>query len=291
MYARNNGGPRTVPCCTPEVTGAVDEEWPSINMRCVCPDKKLWIQFSRLPRMPKWCSLLCNNPLGCAPNVKEGSRMIRYDACYEKKDDSEDDYLEDDRLVFKDYSGSDDDDDDIPESVSFRDSRNDAINRIKTALKEIGAQKGRVKEKRRKLDQQYKEQKKRKLEDLEKEKLSEEFLEDLPDFDTREKSQHDGREATNHSVSRGKKDTVDSLEERLSFEDDEESFADTEDDFDDSGPADFIPLDQDRLQGGVEAETLKKNKKKTLSSLEKAREFKQQALYGSRIKRETSGFT
>ena len=62
--------------------------------------------------------------------------------------------------MFRDDDNDDeDDDDDAPESVSFLDSRHEAIAKIKTALRQIGAEKSKVKEKRRHIDQQYKEQK------------------------------------------------------------------------------------------------------------------------------------
>ena len=42
MYTKNKSWPRTVPWGTPDVTGAVDEKWPS-QVLCVLLDRKLLI--------------------------------------------------------------------------------------------------------------------------------------------------------------------------------------------------------------------------------------------------------
>jgi hypothetical protein len=54
---------------------------------------------------------------------------------------------------------STDDDDDAPEDVSFQTGKQTALQQMRDAIKHINEEKIRVKEKRRKIDQQFKEQK------------------------------------------------------------------------------------------------------------------------------------
>ncbi|XP_061163105.1 nucleoplasmin-like protein ANO39 [Saccostrea echinata] len=162
-------------------------------------------------------------------------------------------------------------DDEVPEAVSFSSGRKAALQEMKTALQQIGQNKQKVKDKRRQLNEQFKLQKQKKLEDLAKKKLSEDFFDDLPEAIPKENNLK--RKAVNTDHSKQAKDS-----------EDEESFADTEEDFEIND--DFIPLEE-RL-GGVTVEKVKENEKKIMSSVEQARQFKQQRLYGGKIPRMTN---
>ncbi|XP_078336942.1 uncharacterized protein LOC111132418 [Crassostrea virginica] len=165
----------------------------------------------------------------------------------------------------------DEDDDEIPESVSFSSGREAALHQMKTALQQIGQNKQKLKEKRRQMDEQFKLQKQKKLEALAKKRLSEDFFDDLPD-------------SVPKSNSLKRKAAVVEERKQDKSSEDEESFADTEEDFEVGD--DFIPL-EDRL-GGVAVEKIKETKKKIMSAVEKARLFKEQRMYGGKIPRMTN---
>ncbi|XP_056001304.1 uncharacterized protein LOC125664807 [Ostrea edulis] len=162
-------------------------------------------------------------------------------------------------------------DDDVPEAMSFSSGRETALHQMKTALQQIGRNKEKMKEKRRQINEQNKLQKQKKLEALAKKKLSADFFDDLPDVIP-----------NSNNLKRKAVHTNDSQPARDS--EDEESFADTEEDQDVND--DFIPLEE-RL-GGVSVEKVKETKKKVLTSVEQALQFKQQKLYGGKIPRMTS---
>lgn len=169
------------------------------------------------------------------------------------------------------------DEDDAPENVSFKTGRQAAIQQMRESIRLINEEKIKVREKRRKIDEKFKEQKKRKIENLKRARLPDDFLEDLPDkLPTKIKV----------SETEEKKDlNSDGLEKGSSLDEDEGSFADTEDDFEHN--EDFIPLNSDRF-GGVEVQPLKEYQKKTVSLALTAAEFKSKHLYGSRIPREST---
>nr|XP_022335929.1 uncharacterized protein LOC111132418 [Crassostrea virginica] len=165
----------------------------------------------------------------------------------------------------------DEDDDEFPESVSFSSGREAALHQMKTALQQIGQNKQKLKEKRRQMDEQFKLQKQKKLEALAKKRLSEDFFDDLQD-------------SVPKSNSLKRKAAVVEERKQDKSSEDEESFADTEEDFEVGD--DFIPL-EDRL-GGVAVEKIKETKKKIMSAVEKARLFKEQRMYGGKIPRMTN---
>lgn len=169
---------------------------------------------------------------------------------------------------------STDDDDDAPEDVSFQTGKQTALQQMRDAIKHINEEKIRVKEKRRKIDQQFKEQKKRKMEEMKNVRLSDDFLEELGDKAKKTKTTE-------------KKHVKSDVIERSSLQDDEDegSFADTEDDLDQN--QDFIPFETDRC-GGVDVQTIKQYRKKTVSMTLTAAEFKYRRLYGSNIQREST---
>ncbi|XP_069121212.1 uncharacterized protein [Argopecten irradians] len=147
------------------------------------------------------------------------------------------------------------DEDDAPETVSFQSGKENALRKMRQVMKQIDSEKSALKTKRRMLDEQYKEQKKRKLEKLSKSKLPEDFFNDLPEKTSSEKS----KTSKNKRVS--------------SIADEEEgSLADTEEDFDVS-KEDFIPLENNRLSG-IEVSTVQSHQLKTMSSKCKAEDFR-----------------
>jgi len=73
--------------------------------------------------------------------------MVYCELCFLFTEDSDDNVL------------STDDDDDAPEDVSFQTGKQTALQQMRDAIKHINEEKIRVKEKRRKIDQQFKEQK------------------------------------------------------------------------------------------------------------------------------------
>ncbi|XP_052717472.1 uncharacterized protein LOC128189763 [Crassostrea angulata] len=199
----------------------------------------------------------------------ESSIEDNEDITLSKRRVPQDDDEEDEEVVLEEEG--EEDDDEVPEAVSFSSGREAALQQMKTALQQIGQNKQKLKDKRRQIDEQFKIQKQKKLEALAKKRLSEDFFDDLPD--SVPKSNVLKRKAAKEEESKQEKNS-----------EDEESFADTEEDFDVGD--DFIPLDN-RL-GGVCVEKIKETKKKVLSSIEKAKLFKQQRLYGGKIPRMTS---
>uniref|UniRef100_K1S0Y7 Protein rogdi n=1 Tax=Magallana gigas TaxID=29159 RepID=K1S0Y7_MAGGI len=199
----------------------------------------------------------------------ESSIEDNEDITLSKRRVPQDDDEEDEEVVLEEEG--EEDDDEVPEAVSFSSGREAALQQMKTALQQIGQNKQKLKDKRRQIDEQFKIQKQKKLEALAKKRLSEDFFDDLPD--SVPKSNVLKRKAAKEEESKQEKNS-----------EDEESFADTEEDFDVGD--DFIPLDN-RL-GGVCVEKIKETKKKVLSSIEKAKLFKQQRLYGGKIPRMTN---
>ncbi|XP_063408504.1 uncharacterized protein LOC134692070 isoform X2 [Mytilus trossulus] len=168
------------------------------------------------------------------------------------------------------------DEDDAPEDVSFKTGKQTALQQMRDAIKNINAEKIKTKEKRRKIDEQFKEQKKRKMEELKNARLPEDFLEGIAE-------KLPSRKNTTTEKTNSKSDII----ERASLQEDEDegSFADTEDDFDHN--PDFIPFESSRSDG-VEVQHIKEYQKKTTSLALTAAEFKYRQLYGSRIHRESS---
>lgn len=189
-------------------------------------------------------------------------------------DSDEDVVLEDSENEDSDDNVLSTDDDDAPEDVSFKTGKQTALQQMRVAIKHINEEKIKVKEKRRKIDQQFKEQKKRKMEEMKNARLSDDFLEELGDKSKKTKTT---------DKKHVKLDVID----RSSLQDDEDegSFADTEDDLDEN--RDFIPFETDRC-GGVDVQTIKQYGKKTVSMALTAAEFKYRRLYGSNTQREST---
>ncbi|XP_060074125.1 nucleolar protein 7-like [Ylistrum balloti] len=153
-----------------------------------------------------------------------------------------------------------DQDDDAPETVSFQSGKENAIQKMRQVMKQIDTEKIALKTKRRQLDQQYKDQKKRKLEKLSKSKLPEDFFDDLPE-----------------KMSNVKKSTSSTNKKVRKIADEEEaSLADTEEDFGVSNE-DFIPFDNNRLDG-FEVSTVQSHKQLAMSSKVKAEDFRKTRL-------------
>ena len=53
IYDKNNRGPRTVPWGTPEITGELEDDWPSMMTFCWREVRKLSIYNLVFPRMPR----------------------------------------------------------------------------------------------------------------------------------------------------------------------------------------------------------------------------------------------
>ncbi|OWF43076.1 bud site selection protein 21-like [Mizuhopecten yessoensis] len=162
----------------------------------------------------------------------------------------------------------DSDQDDAPEAVSFQSGKENAIQRMRQVMKQIDTEKMTLKNKRRHLDQQYKDQKKKKLEELSKRKLPEDFFDDLPEETNDVKSKLSSKKKKVSSVA----------------DEEEGSLADTEEDFQVS-KQDFISFDNNRLSG-VEVSTIQNHKQKTMSSRCKAANFRVARL--SNVPRHTS---
>ncbi|XP_033763138.1 bud site selection protein 21-like [Pecten maximus] len=150
----------------------------------------------------------------------------------------------------------DSDGDDAPETVSFQSGKDNALQKMKQVMKQIDTEKIALKTKRRQLDQQYKEQKKRKLEKLSKSKLPEDFFNDLPEKLSDVKSKSSSKNKRVSSIA----------------DEEEGSLADTEEDFDVS-KNDFIPLDNNRLSG-IEVSTVQIHHQKAMSSKCRAEDFR-----------------
>lgn len=155
-----------------------------------------------------------------------------------------------------DAEKDDSDEDAAPEAVSFTSGKESALQRMRQVMHQIDSEKIAIKLKRRHIDQQFKEQKRKKLEDLSRKKLPKDFFSDLPDETVTLKS-------------RSKNQKVGSVEDE-----EEGSLADTEEEFAIDHRQDVIPLEDNRLNPGVEAVTVQSHRQKTKSSTVKAHDFR-----------------
>ena len=61
MYSKDKRGPRTLPCGTPDVTGAGPDVCPSTSTRWLLLARKLLIHMMMLPLMPQCCKLIASS--------------------------------------------------------------------------------------------------------------------------------------------------------------------------------------------------------------------------------------
>lgn len=152
---------------------------------------------------------------------------------------------------------ADSDSDDAPEDVSFTVGRESALSRVRGAISQVTAERKKAKEKRRKHNEEYLLQKKRKLDTLAKSKLSDDILMGI---------------ASKHPVQQSIKKSNNAMPEVDHPNSEEEDEGDADDE-----SQDFIPLEQQ----GFKVVSLKEDVKKVPTS------FKQQMLFGDRVHRES----
>lgn len=182
-----------------------------------------------------------------------------------------------------DDSDDEEDDDDVPEAISFSSSKQSAMEQMKKAIKLIGDIKQNTKLKRKKLDEKYKEQKRKKLEDLSKNRLPEEFLADLSDV----KESNKLSSGENHEKTKKSKKVKFKVKNLNSEDEDVGSLADTEEDFHET-KEDFIPLESEDRLGGVEVVSLPEDINSNLPVSKDVINFKDQWLYGKSLRRESA---
>ena len=75
MYRENNKGPRTVPCGTPDKTGAQSDFTPFTTTRCCLKQRKESIHFNVLPPIPYLNNLILRSSWGGVSNAFSKSNM------------------------------------------------------------------------------------------------------------------------------------------------------------------------------------------------------------------------
>ncbi|XP_060591717.1 uncharacterized protein LOC132746548 [Ruditapes philippinarum] len=176
-----------------------------------------------------------------------------------------------------------DSDDEGPEDIGFHDSRQSVLTQLRSAMRQVDAEKQKKKSKRKMLDAQFKEQKAKKREYLESAKLPEDFLQSIADEIPKKVQKTDkvktvlGHRYEDGRKRRHKKKKTESLEE----ED-----VGAEHRSKDGLREDFIAFTDSA--SGVQVADLKHLDRQSKTVAQLAADFKQKRLYGRDIKRESN---
>jgi len=170
-------------------------------------------------------------------------------------------------------SGDESDSDAAPDDVTFEASRMSVLSKVKQAVDHINKEKEKLRTKRRQKQDQYTTQKKQKRESR---RLPDDVLAALTDqpISTKSKSDKKSESEDTSKQTEEERSTQEEINDMLGF-----SGSDGEQE-----PEDFIPLEQ----SGIRAVCVQDAVRASITSAEKAAEFKHNMLYGNRIRRENT---
>jgi len=163
---------------------------------------------------------------------------------------------------------SGDDSDAAPDDVTFEAGRTQVLSKVKDALQQISREKEKLRTKRRQKDVQFKTQKIQKMSDSENRRLPDDILDRLTDKPIKTKTDKKVKaEQTDKEKAETEQDVlVDDLLGSSGSEDEES----------------FIPLEESAVRAVCVDEVIKSS----MSSAEKAADFRNQRLYGGHVRRE-----
>ncbi|XP_045161695.2 nucleolin-like [Mercenaria mercenaria] len=170
-----------------------------------------------------------------------------------------------------------DSDDEAPDDVGFHDSRQSVLSQLRSAMRQVDAEKQKKKSKRKQLDTQFKEQKAKKQEDLEKTKLPEDFLESIDDVIPKKIQKTEGKRYEDGKKRRNRKPKTEATLEMDSA---------IVQKSDDRLSANFIAFTDSA--SGVQVADLKYLEKQSKTVAQLAAEFRHSKLYGKNVKRESN---
>ncbi|KAL4221301.1 hypothetical protein ACF0H5_019564 [Mactra antiquata] len=181
-------------------------------------------------------------------------------------DEKELEQEEDEDDILHDTANSSDDE--APDDVGFHESRQSVLSQLKSALKQVDVEKQRKKEKRKMIDEHFKQQKLKKKEELATAQLPDDILDGIDDVIPK-KIQKKEQQKPNQTVKKEKK-----KKQKSNKSGNQKSIRSSED---------YIAF-TDKSSGVIVADVkYVENQCKTAGQL--AAEFKQNRLYGSHIKR------
>lgn len=180
----------------------------------------------------------------------------------------------------EDMQHIEDSDDEAPDDVGFHESRESVLTQLRSALRQVDADKQKKKNKRKLLDAQFREQKAKKQQELVNSKLPDDFLESIDDVIPKKIKKPDVKKSQVKEKKKG------SESQKTIGNGDSEEEDRTEDTHISKHNEDYIAF-TDRASG-VQVADMRHIKSQSHSIAQVALDFRQNRLYGKCVKRESN---